>query len=290
MRSRIQYLSAFILTLSLWATAQAQEISRESLGSTGPYQVAYYSSYPPVPEFSAATIYFPANKGEDFGGVAIAPGFLESQENMSWWGEHLASHGFAVVTLDTNELRDDPSLRADALMAAVELLRSESDRMGGILRGKIISDRMAIMGHSMGGGGTLLAANAHSAELRAAIPFTPWQPEGDFSAVTIPTLVIAGEIDRIAPVADHAAPHYQSLADGVSKMYLEIKGGNHFVANTDTGEERLKPNIDVHDLVGSMGVAWLKLFVDGDERYRDLVFGDMPERDRERLSRWEFSE
>ena len=290
MTNRIQYLLCIALTFSFWVNVSAQEISRESLGRPGPYQVAYYSSYPPVPEFSAATIYFPANKGEDFAGVAISPGFVESQENMSWWGRHLASHGFAVLTLDTNELRDNPSLRADALMAAIEVLRNEGDRMGSTLRGKILKDRMAIMGHSMGGGGTLLAANAHSAELKAAIPFTPWQPDGVFAEISVPTLVIAGEIDRIAPVVDHASPHFASLSDGIPKMYLEIKGGNHFIANTDTGGERLTPNIDVHDLVGGMGVAWLKLFVDGDENYRELVFGEMPASDRERLSRWEFSE
>ena len=287
---RNRCLLALILIFSLSVSVAAQEISRESLGRPGPYQVAYYSSYPAVPEFSAATIYFPANKGEDFAGVAISPGFVESQENMNWWGNHLASHGFAVLTLDTNELRDNPSLRADALMAAIEVLRNEGERMGGTLRGKILNDRMAIMGHSMGGGGTLIAANAHSAELKAAIPFTPWQPDGNFFAISIPTLVIAGENDRIAPAADHALPHFESLSEDIPKMYFEIKDGNHFIANTDTGDGRLAPNIDVHDLVGGMSVAWLKLFVDGDEEYRELVFGEMPARDRERLSKWEFSE
>ena len=287
---RNRCLLALILIFSLSVSVAAQEISRESLGRPGPYQVAYYSSYPAVPEFSAATIYFPANKGEDFAGVAISPGFVESQENMNWWGNHLASHGFAVLTLDTNELRDNPSLRADALMAAIEVLRNEGERMGGTLRGKILNDRMAIMGHSMGGGGTLIAANAHSAELKAAIPFTPWQPDGNFSAISIPTLVIAGENDRIAPAADHALPHFESLPEDIPKMYFEIKDGNHFIANTDTGDGRLAPNIDVHDLVGGMSVAWLKLFVDGDEEYRELVFGEMPARDRERLSKLEFSE
>ena len=285
-----RYLLAITLVLSLSLSTSAEEISRESLASPGPYQVAYYSSYPAVPEFSAATIYFPANKGEDFPGIAISPGFVESQENMSWWGNHLASHGYAVLTLDTNELRDDPSLRADALMAAIEVLRNEGERMGGTLRGKIFNDRMAIMGHSMGGGGTLIAASGHSAELKAAIPFTPWQPDGDFSAISIPTLIIAGENDRIAPAADPALPHCESLSEDIPKMYFEIKEGNHFIANTDTGDGRLAPNIDVHDLVGGMAVAWLKLFVDGDEEYRELVFGEMPTGDRERLSKWEYSE
>tara|TARA_B110000858_G_scaffold194218_1_gene248182 strand:+ start:34117 stop:34989 length:873 start_codon:yes stop_codon:yes gene_type:complete len=287
---RNYYLLALSVALSLCANVSAQEISRESLQSPGSYQVAFYSSYPAVAEFSAATIYFPANKGQDFGGIVIAPGFLESQENISWWGNYLASHGFAVLTLDTNDLHVYPSLRADALMAAVEVLRNEGDRMGGILRGKILKERMAIMGHSMGGGGSLIAANAYSAELKAAIPFTPWQPNTEFGAISVPTLIIAGENDRIAPVADHALPHFESLSEDIPTMYLEIKGGNHFIANTDTGDDLLAPNIDVHGLVGGMAVAWLKLFVDEDENYRDLVFGEMPASDRERLSKLKFSE
>lgn len=290
MFTRTRHLIIIILSASLWIQASAQTPTRESLGAHGPYQVAYYSSFPAPEEFSGGTIYFPANKGQDFGAVAISPGFMERQENMSWWGNHLASHGFAVLTLDTNELRDDPAIRAEALMAAIRVLNGENTREGGILRGKIDANRMAIMGHSMGGGGTLLAANAHSAELKAAIPFTPWLPDGDFSDVTVPTLLIAGEVDSIAAVDEHARPHYQTLSASNPRMYLEIKGGNHFVANTDTGEDRLQPNIDVHDLIGSMAVAWLKLFVDEEEEYRDLVFGELPASDRERLSRWEFEE
>lgn len=285
---------AGLALLSLWclcvAPAFAQTPDWEALGRPGPYQVAYYSQLPPVAEFSAATVYFPANKAQDFGGVVIAPGFIEKQVNIEWWGYHLASHGYAVLVLDTNDPRDYPPARADALMAGVALLRAEDSRMGSTLRGKIHLDRMAVMGHSMGGGGTLLAASEHSDQLQAAIPFTPWLPDADFSGVSVPTLVIAGEIDRIATVAEHAWPHYQTLTNGVPRMYLEVRGGNHFIANTLTDNEGLNPNIDVHDLVGAMAVAWLKLFLDGEEAYRDLLFTESPPTDLERLSKWEFVE
>ena len=287
------FLRSFALLIVITTSAgqlSAQAPEREALGRSGPYQVAYYTQLPPMPEFSAATLYFPANKGQDFGGIVIAPGFIERQENISWWGNHLASHGFAVLTLDTNEPGDNPALRAEALMAGVALLRGENSRMGSSLRGKIIVDSMAVMGHSMGGGGALLAANTNSSELKAIIPFTPWLPNGDFSSVAVPTLVIAGEVDRIATADDHAWPHYQSLPDDVTKMYLEVEEGNHFIANTVVEDDGLNPNIDVHDLVGSMAVAWLKLFVDGDESYRQLVFGEFSATDQERFSRFDFSE
>ncbi len=284
-------LSSFFAVLLLLVSGQLlAQADRDALGRPGPYQVAYYSQLPDVPEFGAATLYFPANKGDDFGGVVVAPGFIEKQENIQWWGNHLASHGYAVLVIDTNEPGDYPPLRADALMAGVRLLRAENTRMGSTLRGKILEDRMAVMGHSMGGGGTLLAANENSDQLKAAIPFTPWLPDADFSSVTVPTLLIAGEIDRIATVAEHSWPHYQTLTSATPRMYMEIKGGNHFIANSETENAGLNPNIDVHDLVGSMAVAWLKLFMDGDESYRELVFGEMPAEDAERLSKWEYVE
>lgn len=287
-RSTLRFLFLVSLGLSLCLQVSAQQApTRESLGAPGPYQVSFYTELPDVPEYGAATLYFPANKGDRFGGVAIAPGFIEQQENIDWWGQHLASHGFAVIVLDTNTPRDDPALRAEALMAAIGVLRSENSREGGMLRGKIDGERMAVMGHSMGGGGTLLAANAHSDELKAAIPFTPWLPNADFSSVAVPTLVLAGELDNIAAADTHAWPHFGTLPDSLTRMYVEIKGGNHFIANSDVENERLKPNMDVHDLVGYLGVAWLKLFVDGDERYRDLVFGEMAAQDMERISRFE---
>ena len=254
--------------------------------------MASYTQLPTVPEFSGATLYYPANKAQGFGGVVISPGFFERQENISWWGSYLASHGFAVITFDTNELNDLPPLRAEALLATIGLLRGENSRQGSAVRGKILEDSMAVMGHSMGGAAALLLANENSNEIKAAIPFTAGGlRNANFSAVAVPTLVIAGEIDRLAPVNEHAWSHYQTLTNAAPRMYMEVEGGNHFIANTaEVENERLRPNIDVHELVGGMAVAWLKLFLDGEEEYRELLFGEMPSEITEQLSRFEYSE
>ena len=289
--SKIRFVFVFILASVFVGELVAQTPSLEALGRQGPYQVAWYTQLPSVPEFSGATLYFPANKAQDFGGVVISPGFFERQENVSWWGNYLASHGFAVITFDTNELNDLPPLRADALLATIGLLRGENSRQGSAVRGKILEDSMAVMGHSMGGTAALLLANEKSDEIKAAIPFNAGGvPNANFSSVAVPTLVIAGEIDRLAPVNDHAWSHYQTLTNEVPRMYMEVKGGNHFIANTaEVENERLRPNVDVHDLVGGMAVAWLKLFLDGEEEYRELLFGEMPSEITEQLSRFEYS-
>lgn len=279
----------FILLFNACATAD-DTLTIESLSANGLYATSSYTDIPDVPEFGAATIYYPRDKQELLDGVAVAPGFIEKQENMQWWGLFLASHGFAVLTLDTNELRDQPDVRARALIAAINILRNENTRAGSPLQGKIDANKMAVMGHSMGGGGTLLAANENSDQLRAAIALTPWLPNANFSDVSVPTLVIAGEADRVAPMAVHAWPHYQTLPTTIPRGYMEIKGGDHFIANTLIEGSRLSSKIDVHDLIGRLSLAWLKYYMDGDQRYKPFIFGELPNADGERLSRFEVHE
>lgn len=252
-------------------------ISLAALSVDGPYAIRAYTSLPEVPEFSKATVYYPLDAAGLIGAVAISPGFTERQRHINWWGPRLASHGYAVLVLDTNEPRDSPALRGDALIAAVRLLKSEHTRPGSPLNGHIDVNKLAIMGHSMGGGGALIAANSYSAEIQAAIPFTPWQPDGDFAGITVPTLVIAGAADRIAPVAAHAWPHYQSIPKSTTRVYLEIAGGDHFIANSGAADNAM---------LGRYAIAWLKLYLDGDERYREFIYGESQKVDAGRLSRY----
>lgn len=250
-----------------------------SLSVDGIYDVISYTEIPDVPEFGDATVYYPMDTPGPIGGVAISPGWTELQRHIEWWGPRLASHGYAVLILDTNDARaDQPEQRAEALIAAVRILRGENDRAGSPLNGRIDTEKMAIMGHSMGGGGVLIAANEYPTEFQAAIPFTPWQPAGDFSQVVVPTLVMAGSADRVAGVADHAWPHYQSIPESTIKVFMEIDGGSHFIADSNRGEDLAT--------IGRYGIAWLKLYLDGDERYRGFIYGDEAAADGEKFSRY----
>lgn len=272
-----------ILTLVFAAcanTGTSSPVTVASLSADGEYTVGTYTDFPDVPEFRAGTIYYPMDAPDPVGGVAIAPGFTENQSHIAWWGPRLASHGYAVLVLDTNEPRDRPEARADALMAAVRVLRGENSRGGSPLAGKVDVGKMAIMGHSMGGGGVLVAASRHSDELSAAIPFAPWEPEADLSGITIPTLIMAGSADEVADVEEHAWRHFNLIPSSTTKVYMEIEGGDHFIADTDRGTELA--------MIGRYGIAWLKLYMDGDERYREFIYGPR-EMDAEKLSRYETS-
>lgn len=246
----------------------ARELSRQ-----GPHEIRAYTTAPIPDTYRQATIYYPLAMEAALGGVVISPGFTQGQRNINWWGSRLASHGYAVLVLDTLDPQDRPDVRSQALLAGIGILREEHGREGSPLHGRIDRDRMAVMGHSMGGGGALIAANAHGEEIAASIPFTPWQPAAELGNTRVPTLIIAGEADRIAPVADHARPHFSALPEDIPRAYLEIAGGDHFIGNNRA--------LEWHGLLGRYAIAWLRWHMDGDERYSEFFTGEQARDDEQ---------
>ena len=248
------------------------------LSGNGAHEVGVYTDFPDASEFAEATIYYPLDAATPIGGVAISPGFTEEQRHIDWWGPRLASHGYAVLVLDTNDPRDRPAQRAEALIAAVRTLRAENSRAESPLLGRIDESKMAVMGHSMGGGGALIAAAEYGDEIQAAIPFTPYTRDGVFDNIVVPTLMMGGSDDRVTEVAEQAWPAFLSMPESTTKVYMEIDGGDHYIADTTRGKDLA--------LIGRYGIAWLKLYLDDDERYRDFIYGGQAELDREKFSRY----
>ena len=146
--------------------------------------------------FGGGTIYYPTDQSQGtFGAVVVAPGYTARQSSIAWLGPRLASQGFVVFTIDTTTVYDQPASRGDQLLAAVDYLTQRST-----VAGRVDAGRVAVMGHSMGGGGTLEAVKDRPS-LKAAIPLTPWNADKTWPEVTTPTLVIGAENDTIAPVA-----------------------------------------------------------------------------------------
>jgi predicted dienelactone hydrolase len=206
--------------------------------------------------FGGGTIYYPTSTAEGtFGAVAIAPGFTASQSSMAWYGPRIASQGFVVMTIDTNSRFDQPASRGDQLLAALDYLTQSSS-----VRTRIDPTRLAVMGHSMGGGGTLEAAKDRPS-LQAAIPLTAWNTDKTWPEVRTPTLVIGAENDSVASVASHSIPFYNSLPSTLDKAYLELDGASHFAPNTS------------NTTIAKYSISWLKRFVDNDTRYEQFLCG-----------------
>ncbi|MGK5449705.1 bis(hydroxyethyl) terephthalate hydrolase [Streptomyces radiopugnans] len=221
----------------------------------GPYSVSETRvSSLSVTGFGGGTIYYPTTTGDGtFGAVAISPGYTADQSSMAWYGPRLASQGFVVFTIDTNTRYDQPASRGDQLLAALDYLTQRSS-----VRGRIDSGRLAVMGHSMGGGGSLEAAKDRPS-LKASIPLTPWNLDKTWREITVPTFIIGADGDSIASVSSHAEPFYESLPSSTDRAYMELNNATHFTPNTSNTE------------IAKYSISWLKRFVDNDTRYEQFL-------------------
>lgn len=223
--------------------------------SRGPFATASQSvSSLSVTGFGGGVIYYPTSTSEGtFGAIAISPGYTASWSSISWLGPRIASHGFVVIGIETNSRLDQPDSRGRQLLAALDYLTQRSS-----VRTRIDSSRLAVAGHSMGGGGSLEAASSRPS-LQAAVPLAPWNLDKSWSELRVPTLIIGGESDSVAPVSSHSVPFYNSIPASAEKAYLELNGASHFfpqTTNTPTARQM---------------VAWLKRFVDDDTRYEQFL-------------------
>ncbi|MCG8915506.1 alpha/beta hydrolase [Actinokineospora sp. PR83] len=207
-----------------------------------------------VTGFGGGTIYYPTSTAQGtFGAVAVAPGFTAYQSSMAWLGPRLASQGFVVFTIDTNTTLDQPDSRGRQLLAALDYLTERSS-----VRSRIDSSRLGVIGHSMGGGGTLEAARSRPT-LQAAIPLTGWNLTTNWSTNRVPTLVVGAQSDTVAPVGAHSIPFYNSLPSTLDKAYLELRGASHFAPNTS------------NTTIAKYTISWLKRFIDNDTRYEQFL-------------------
>jgi predicted dienelactone hydrolase len=221
----------------------------------GPYAVSQTSvSSLAVTGFGGGTIYYPTSTADGtFGAVAISPGFTAYESSIAWLGPRLASQGFVVFTIDTNTTMDQPDSRGDQLLAALDYLTQRSS-----VRGRVDATRLGVMGHSMGGGGSLEAAKDRPS-LQAAIPLTPWNLDKTWPELRTPTMIIGADGDSIAPVSSHAEPFYQNLPSSLDKAYLELNNATHFTPNSND------------TTIAKYSISWLKRFIDNDTRYEQFL-------------------
>lgn len=204
--------------------------------------------------FGGGTIYYPTSTADGtFGVIAVSPGYTAAQSTISWLGPRIASQGFVVITIDTNSRFDQPGSRGTQLLAALDQTIADTT-----VRSRIDASRQAVMGHSMGGGGTLEAAKTRRS-LEATIGLTPWNLDKSWPEVEAASLEIGAQNDSVAPPGSHAIPFYNSLTNAERRSYLELRGASHFAPNSS------------NTTIAKYSIAWLKRYVDNDTRYEQFI-------------------
>ena len=123
-----------------------------------------------------------------------------------------------------------------------------------------VANNTALMGHSMGGGASFLAADSlctnGNTNLKTLIGLAPAESStngvssiNSALSVTVPSLVLSGSQDGVTPPNDHHIPMYDSLASSC-KTFISIIGGAHcYFANSnfncDFGESTASSGISI---------------------------------------------
>ncbi|HRV25204.1 MAG TPA: hypothetical protein P5294_01595 [Smithellaceae bacterium] len=258
LKALLSLIFTMLLTISL---AHAVEIGPNPtstlLNGDGPFSVSSssVSSLACGTGCAGGTVYYPTTAGQ-YGVIAVCPGFTGTSSSIAWFARRLATHGFVTIAMNTTTTLDYPSSRATQLAAALRYLLNSSSST---IRSRIRTADRGVAGHSMGGGGTLIAS-ANDSTLRVGIPMTPWNTYTSFSSVRVPQMIFGADGDTIAPYALHARPFYNSLIYP-EKAYALLNNATHFTPNST--DER----------IGRYGVAFAKRFVDGDTRYNEFLCG-----------------
>lgn len=232
----------------------------ESATNAGPFDVdTVTTGLRDGPQYGTQTLHVPVGAEPPFASVVVVPGFVSPESSIRAWGPFLASHGIVALTIGTNSGGDPPEVRAQALLDGIETLRAENTRSGSPVEGQMALDRFGVMGWSMGGGGTLIAANGNP-ELRAAVTFAAWSPGARFGEDAVPTLLLAGSSDTLA--GGQSQGFFESIPESTPKMLFEVSGGSHSIANDPRSAD---------GQIGRYGLSWLKVFLEGDERYRQFL-------------------
>ena len=206
----------------------------------------------------AGCIYYPTNAEGKFSAIALSDGYLGSggcgPAQVGRWGGLLASYGIVVMVINTGG-QDQPATRGQKLLGGIAAFKTENTKSGGQLFGKL-NGRYATGGFSMGGGGTT-RATVTDKTLKASLAIMPYSPDG--AGVVTPTLVICGQSDNTASCASHGTPVYNEIPSATPKMRVTVSGGHVGQPTAGGGDS------------GEWGLAFLKLYLDGDERWKPVL-------------------
>ena len=210
----------------------------------GTYQA---QTYLPIASDSAATGAPPEEPPARMPGIVLSNGLAASGAIMSWISDHLASHGYAVLTFTpANTLSLDMAPWSRGFQRGIDALLGESGATAGILDGRVDPEHIGLVALSAGGAGAIEAAAA-DLRVRAVVAFAPgindlgrflFQDTLDAAAhVAVPTQIQVGTEDCLVNPRPPSLLAFTNLGRGGVDLYydaipaerqlLEITGANH---------------------------------------------------------------
>ncbi|MFF4659039.1 alpha/beta hydrolase family protein [Streptomyces sp. NPDC001381] len=245
-RTLLRSLTALLLSaaaaLALAPSAQASEaapsVRAVDPSTTGSFPVAYTDLTVSASGRSySARVWYPgttagANAPVAAGthpGLAFGHGFFQAITQYESLLKHYASWGvITVAPKSQGGLFPSHSAFADDLNAALTWLTTQNSTAGSRFAGAVSTSRLAVSGHSMGGGAALVAAGRNpavkSVTTLAAAETNPSAVSASGS-LSIPVQYVGGSADSIAGVADNQQKMYDAKPSATQLRV--ITGGFH---------------------------------------------------------------
>jgi pimeloyl-ACP methyl ester carboxylesterase len=168
----------------------------------------------------------PAEGG--FPTFVMAHGFVMSPLDYEGLAAALVSEGYVFASLGT-EQGFAPSHADYGLDLAFVADQVAAAEISGVLSASS-NGRVAIGGHSMGGGAAWLAA-AEQPAVDAVVVFAPAETNPSAIAageeITVPVLVVSGADDAVTPPTTQHEPIYASAVNAPCRAFVSIAGGGH---------------------------------------------------------------
>jgi len=204
--------------------------------------------------FNGGKIYYPTDTSlGTWGAIAAVPGYTARWDaEGAWMGPWLASFGFVVIGIDTNSPNDYDTARGTQLLAALDYLTQRSP-----VRDRVDPNRLGVLGHSMGGGGAISAAERRPS-LKAALPLAPFSPSQNLSTLRVPTMIMGARDDgTVTP--SYLDGLYGGMPATTQSAFVELTTGGHGFPVWGNSN------------VTRRTIPWLKIFLDSDTRYTQFL-------------------
>lgn len=252
----------FLLVFSLTFQASSQfQIGHTTITFNDPSRTGGFGSGGGAGRQIQTEIYYPATAAGNNTPVASGPfqvivfghGFAMSWDAYQNIWEHYAPLGYILAFPRTEgSLIPAPNHGEFALDLRIveQRMQSENNMTSSLLFQKI-HPNSAIIGHSMGGGATILAGE-NNTSIKTIVGLAPAEttPSAISAAlnVTVPALIFSGGQDGVTPAIDHHIPIYTNLASDC-KSFVNVVGGAHcYFANSNF-------NCDFGESTSSSGIS-----------------------------------
>ena len=184
--------------------------------------------------------------------IVFGHGFLMSWDSYVNFWNSLVPEGY-ILCFPTTEMGFAPNHQffAEDLSFIASKMQMESLNSNSIFYNSVLA-KTGILGHSMGGGASFLAAE-NNPNINTLINFAAAETNPSAisaaSNITIPSLIFSGDDDCVAPPINHQNIMFDSLNSACKTQINIINGGHCYFANENVlcsfGESSCNPNLNI---------------------------------------------